>query len=367
MHILHDRYWTQCTPYITSWQACSSHKAHWEKKEKNALVYSEDSCSQKRKPCSRTSLAEVRSDSAQRDHETERKKKDAVIGLVLKTKTDYLNAQIVESQTCKQLFSVTNSLLGKSKVSPLPNNIQTAQLPHSFCEFFTEKIKQIRRTLDNTPFTHVPTVVPDIATPLVQFSSVSEKEVHNILKKIAQTTREFDPLSTSLLYENIDLLLPALTNIINRSLLSGEVPSEFKTAVVKPLLKQASLDPKQMKNYRPVSNLPFLSKIPKKGCPDAANKLSDLKPTHTQISIYLPCWSQYRNSSPSYCQWHAHSFWCQPSFYPDSPWFVGCVSHHWPLHTVAPSWATTWCFWSGRQLVSVIPVKQFSVCFRKQQ
>ena len=57
-----------------------------------------------------------------------KKKKDAVTGLVLKTKTDNLNAQIVKSQTCKQLFSVTNSLLGESKVSPLPTNIPAAQL-----------------------------------------------------------------------------------------------------------------------------------------------------------------------------------------------------------------------------------------------
>ena len=103
--------------------------------------------------------------------------------------------------------------------------------------------------------------MPDIATPFVQFSPVSEKEVHNILEKTAQKTCELDPLPTSLLYENIDLLLPALTNIINRSLLFGEVPSEFKTAVVKPLLRKASLHPNQMKNYRPVSILPFLSEI----------------------------------------------------------------------------------------------------------
>ena len=87
------------------------------------------------------------------------------------------------------------------------------------------------------------------------------KEVHNILKKTAQKTCKLDQLPASLLYENTDLLLPALTNVINRSLLSGEVPSEFKAAVVKPVLKKTSLDPNQMKNCRPVSNLPFLSKI----------------------------------------------------------------------------------------------------------
>ena len=103
--------------------------------------------------------------------------------------------------------------------------------------------------------------MPDIATPLVQHSPALEKEVHNSFKKTAQKTCELEPLPTLLLYENSDLLLPALTNIINRSLLSGEVPSEFKTDVVKPPLTKASLDPNQMKNYRPVSNLPFLSKI----------------------------------------------------------------------------------------------------------
>jgi hypothetical protein len=48
---------------------------------------------------------------------------------------------------------------------------------------------------------------------------------------------------------------------VNDSLTSGVVPSLFKIAVVKPLLKKPSLDQNNLKNYRPVSNLPFLSKI----------------------------------------------------------------------------------------------------------
>ena len=183
---------------------------------------------------------EVRFDSAQRDFHTE---KDAVTRLVLKAKTDHFNAQVPERQTCEQLLSVTNSLPGKFKVNPLPTNITAAQLPHSIWECFTKKIKQIRQNLDNTPSPHVKTDVPDIKTPLVQFSLVSEKEVHNILKKTAQKTCELDLLQTLVLYENIDLLLPALTNSINRWLLSGEVPSELKTAVVKPQLKRPALIP----------------------------------------------------------------------------------------------------------------------------
>ena len=39
----------------------------------------------------------------------------------------------------------------------------------------------------------------------------------------------------------------------------GSVPDSFKHAVVRPLLKKQNMPPNELKNYRPVSNLPFLS------------------------------------------------------------------------------------------------------------
>ena len=70
-----------------------------------------------------------------------------------------------------------------------------------------------------------------------------------------------DPMPTHLLFEHLETMIPTITNIFNQSLASGIFPSEFKTAVVKPLLKKSGLDPDNLKNYRPVSNLPFLSKV----------------------------------------------------------------------------------------------------------
>ena len=61
--------------------------------------------------------------------------------------------------------------------------------------------------------------------------------------------------------ECIDLLCPVLVKIINLSLESGIFPSGMKSARVRPLIKKANLDPEQLKNYRPVSNLPSLSKV----------------------------------------------------------------------------------------------------------
>ncbi len=55
-----------------------------------------------------------------------------------------------------------------------------------------------------------------------------------------------------------------LLNIINSSLSLGHVPKQFKLAVIKPLIKKPKLDPCQLAKYRPISNLPFMSKIIKK-------------------------------------------------------------------------------------------------------
>ena len=52
-----------------------------------------------------------------------------------------------------------------------------------------------------------------------------------------------------------------ITKIYNDSLASGSFPSNFKDSLVIPLLKKPSPDCNNLKNYRPVSNLSFISKV----------------------------------------------------------------------------------------------------------
>jgi hypothetical protein len=49
--------------------------------------------------------------------------------------------------------------------------------------------------------------------------------------------------------------------LVNLSLSTGVFPDEMKLALVTPLLKKSSLDPEVLGNFRPVSNLSFLSKL----------------------------------------------------------------------------------------------------------
>ena len=64
---------------------------------------------------------------------------------------------------------------------------------------------------------------------------------------------------------------------INMSLAEGTVPSQFKRSMVRPLLKNLSLDQELLQNYRPISNIPLLCKILEKV---VAKQLTDYLKEH---------------------------------------------------------------------------------------
>ena len=57
------------------------------------------------------------------------------------------------------------------------------------------------------------------------------------------------------------ILTHTISSIVNGSLQSGALPASFKEAMVLPLLKKPHLNTQDSNNYRPVSNLPFVSKV----------------------------------------------------------------------------------------------------------
>ena len=52
-----------------------------------------------------------------------------------------------------------------------------------------------------------------------------------------------------------------ITIIVNSSLRSGVFPEAFKEARVLPFIKKETFDPEVFSNFRPITNLPFLSKF----------------------------------------------------------------------------------------------------------
>lgn len=182
--------------------------------------------------------------------------------LVDKAKTAYFNAKISASTTCRQLFSITNTLMNKTRCTALPSS-PVSLLPQRFCDFFVSKVSDIRSNIDMSASAGAPVSDPVSfsGTPLLQFSPVEPSVVLKTIRSMTPTSCDLDPVPTPLLLECIDDILPVLTQMINDCFQSGTVPSVFKQAIVKPLLKKQDLDPNKPSNYRPVSNLSFLSKL----------------------------------------------------------------------------------------------------------
>ena len=70
-----------------------------------------------------------------------------------------------------------------------------------------------------------------------------------------------DPVPTFLLKKVLCPLVLTINKIVNLSLSTGTFPAGMKHAMVTPLLKNPTLDASDLGNYRPVSNLSFLSKL----------------------------------------------------------------------------------------------------------
>jgi len=68
-------------------------------------------------------------------------------------------------------------------------------------------------------------------------------------------------MPTYLLKQCLNNVLPVITAIVNKSLNGMSVLTAFKQAIVRLLLKKPGLDMNNLKNYRSVSNLPFVSKF----------------------------------------------------------------------------------------------------------
>ncbi len=129
-----------------------------------------------------------------------------------------------------------------------------------FATFFTNKTKTISSQF-SPPLTQDPQPTRSTAqTPIFSFCPLTEAEVSKLLLSSHPTTCPLDPIPSHLLQAISPALLPALTHIINTSLLTGIFPTAFKQARVTPLLKKPTLNTSLLENYRPVSLLPFVAK-----------------------------------------------------------------------------------------------------------
>uniref|UniRef100_A0A8C4TH24 Reverse transcriptase domain-containing protein n=2 Tax=Erpetoichthys calabaricus TaxID=27687 RepID=A0A8C4TH24_ERPCA len=159
------------------------------------------------------------------------------------------------------LFSTIDHLLnpGNSKECLLSTSSKTCE---AIAVFFNQKINDIRNNIVYLPNTKDPPKPQySIINKLESFTRIDLPDLHKIISQMKPSTCALDPIPTNFFKEVSGVLIDNVLDIVNSSLDTGVFPDCLKTAVIKPLLKKNNLDPSALENYRPISNLPFLSKI----------------------------------------------------------------------------------------------------------
>ena len=137
-----------------------------------------------------------------------------------------------------------------------PDAVQRAD---DFVKFFQQKVESIRK---ETEHAGCPYFEPAPNTDkLLSFVSTSVSQVVRLINGAPNKQCVLDPVPMTVLKKCSDLLSPYIVLCLNRSLQEGYVPSSLKISCIIPRLKKIGLDNDDAKNYRPVSNLSFLSKL----------------------------------------------------------------------------------------------------------
>ena len=173
----------------------------------------------------------------------------------------YINEIRENRNNFKAVFKITNKLLFRNKQLPLPPTPLLQDLANEFNEFFIDKINKIMVTLkqEEPDKRHIESA-PLTSVNMSSFTPTTMPEMVKLIHKTTIKSCELDPLPARLLKVNIKLIAPAITDIVNTSLTMGKVTTNLKQAVLQPLLKKSNLE-LVLKNYRPVSNLSFISKM----------------------------------------------------------------------------------------------------------
>ncbi len=187
--------------------------------------------------------------------------KNKTIKVINDEKKKYINDKITESNNSRNLYSFFNRLTGKQSSLVIPTDTPIQTLPDKFNTFFVDKISKIRNNLDSVSSSHTNSSLPYQKSKFGSFEPVTPEHVKKVIMASKKSFCELDHLPADVFMDCLDILLPAITQIFNESLTTGTFPSDFKNSLVIPLLKKSSLDCNVLKNYRPVTNLTFISKV----------------------------------------------------------------------------------------------------------
>ena len=179
----------------------------------------------------------------------------------------YQDAVNADKDNPSGLWKTLNELTSRNVSRQNPSCIISEGVPEtdekSIATILNDYFTSIGAKLANKIKQAFGTKAPPTAVNLPYIFEFKEVEESTILRELAALNTNkatgLDQINAKLLKDSASSIVSGLTKIINASLFSQTFPDIWKKGKIVPLHK--SKDPKSPNNYRPITILPFLSKI----------------------------------------------------------------------------------------------------------
>lgn len=160
----------------------------------------------------------------------------------------------ISSSSSADIWKFLGTLgIGRSRHFDLPSSVDLNDLNRHFSTVSTMDHLTKQQTLS------LISSLSHSLTNTFHFVPVEPGEIRKIILSINSKAVGCDNISRGMITTILDHLLPAITHIVNFSLYSGIFPALWRKAYVRPLPKVSN--PTLPNHFRPISILPFLSKI----------------------------------------------------------------------------------------------------------
>lgn len=194
--------------------------------------------------------------------------KNRIKSVIQKAKREYFNNYFIRNKNnLKKTWDMLKNITSNHKSRNLVKNIikngillsNDFDIAEAFNEYFTQIASNLESNLPLSPVDPLNYLNLNMPPTLTQIDPVSQLEISNICKTLKNSKQNFDHISIPVFKNNLSLHVNILCEIINLSFSSGVFPNSLKIARTIPIFKKGNRE--EISNYRPISILPFLSKI----------------------------------------------------------------------------------------------------------
>ena len=189
-----------------------------------------------------------------------------VISLQRRSERKYYREQLeINEHDLRKSWNILKHIIGKeerSQTRKLEFNInnRVTSDSHSIANHFNNYFVNVGKNLAEKIVTHIdPLTYITYNAHQLRIPRIEEPEILNVIAQLKNSAAGHDSLPGSIMKQCADKYIVPLTHIINLSITKGYFPEEFKLAKVLPIFKSG--DDQNIQNYRPISMLPFFSKI----------------------------------------------------------------------------------------------------------